>query len=408
MQQYVAPDYPVGIVGASAAGLYAGLLLARQRLNVRLFERAEQLDPARRTLIVTDRIHHLLGAASEKSVVNKIHRFELFTDGRAATIPLESPDLVIERSSLIRALADDAQSQGAQIEFGRRFASLEGKRGGIEMAFTRIGMQQKGEYERVLCSAVVGADGALSSVARAAGWPRLTTVPLVQAIVKLPSGMPLDSARVWFIPDDTPYFYWLIPESKGRGALGLIGVDGRRTRRCLELFMEERHFKSVAFQGARIPVYERWIPMERKMDVGHVYLVGDAAAQVKVTTLGGVVTGFRGALAVSESILNGGPSREMRTLRRELDLHRLIRRSIHGFRQADYSRLVDWMNERMRHSLSRFSRDEAARVLWHVCRSQPRLLLMGLRGLLTNPVEAAKSDGSSAEVSLWRPSVIQR
>ncbi len=273
---------------------------------------------------------------------------------------------------------------------------------------TRVGKETKGpEHEHVHCSAVIGADGAQSSVARAAGWPGLTTAPLVQAIVKLPSGMPLDSARVWFIPDDTPYFYWLIPESSTTGALGLIGVDGRRTRRCLELFMEQRHFRPLAFQGARIPVYERWIPIERKLDAGRVYLVGDAAAHVKVSTLGGVVTGFRGALAVSESILNG-ESQELRSLRRELDLHKMIRRSIHGFRQADYSRLVDWMNDRMRRSLSRFSRDEAARLLWHVCRSQPRLLLMGLRGLLTNPLEAAKLDDSSPEVTLWRPPVIQR
>jgi len=409
MQKNVAPSSPVGIVGASAAGLFTGLLLARRGCNVRLFERAEGLDIPRRTLIVTDRIHHLLGAASEKSVVNKINRFELFTDGRAATIPLESPDLVIERSSLIRALADEAESHGAKIEFGRRFASLQGRRGGIEMAFARVGKQTKGpQHEHVYCGVVIGADGAQSSVARAAGWPGLTTAPLVQAIVKLPSGMPADSARVWFVPDDTPYFYWLIPESSNTGALGLIGIDGRRTRRCLELFMEKRHFRPLAFQGARIPVYERWIPVERKLETGRVYLVGDAAAHVKVTTLGGVVTGFRGALAVSESILNGEPSRELRALRRELDLHMLIRRSIHGFRQADYSRLVDSMNDRMRRSLSLFSRDDAARVLWHVCRSRPQLLLMGLRGLLTNPVQAAQSCDSSPEVSLWRPPVIQR
>jgi hypothetical protein len=37
----------------------------------------------------------------------------------------------------------------------------------------------------------------------------------------------------------------------------------------------------------------------------------------------------------------------------------------------------------MRRSLSRVTRDEAARVLWHICRNQPRLLLIGLRGLLT-------------------------
>ena len=147
--------------------------------------------------------------------------------------------------------------------------------------------------------------------------------------------------------------------------------------------MAKRQFTPLAFQGARIPVYNKWIPVERRLGQGHVYLVGDAAGQVKVSTVGGVVTGFRGAFGVSEAILKGGRSKELRALRRELDLHLLIRRSIHSFQQADYSRLVDWMNDAMRRSLSSVTRDEAGRVLWHVCRNQPRLLLIGLRGLLT-------------------------
>lgn len=408
-QPGVAPDVPVGIVGGSAAGLFTALLLARAGRGVRLFERTERLDPNRRTLIVTNRIRDLLGSSLEKSVINEIQRFELFTDGRAATIQLDSPDLIIERSRLIRALADEAQSHGAQLEFGRRFASLEAKGPGIEMTLSQTGTRKHGpEYERVCCSAVVGADGAQSGVARAAGWPKLATVPLVQAIVKLPSGMPSDTVRVWFVPDDTPYFYWLIPESEGRGALGLIGVNGQQTRRCLERFMEKRHFRALSFQGARIPVYEGWVPVERRVGRGRVYLVGDAAAQVKVTTIGGVVTGFRGARGVSESILNGGPSRELRALRRELDLHLLIRRSIHGFQQADYSRLVDWVNDAMRRSLSRVTRDEAARVLWHICRNQPRLVLLGLRGLFAHSVHPAKGSDSSIALSLPTPSVIQR
>jgi flavin-dependent dehydrogenase len=396
-------------VGASAAGLFTALLFSRAGRRVRLFERAERLDPVFRTLIVTDRLRNLLGASSGKCTINEIRGFELFTDGRAAAIQLDSPDLVLERSHLIRALAEEAQSQGAQIEFGRRFASLRGTRRGIEMTLARMGSRTKEPYyEQVRCSAIVGADGAQSCVARAAGWPRLTTVPLVQALVKLPSGMPSDTVRVWFVPDDTPYFYWLIPESSERGALGLIGVEGRPTRRCLERFMEKRHFKALGFQGARIPVYQRWVPIERRIAQGSVYLVGDAAAQVKVTTLGGVVTGFRGALGLSETILNGGVSPELRALRRELDLHMLIRRSIHGFRQADYSRLVDWMNDGMRRSLRRANRDDAARVLWHVCRNQPRLLWMGLRGLLARSPELPNGDDSSLGVSVWRPSVIQR
>jgi flavin-dependent dehydrogenase len=195
--------------------------------------------------------------------------------------------------------------------------------------------------------------------------------------------MKSDSVRVWFIPDDTPYFYWLIPESPDTGALGLIGVDGAETRRCLERFLEKRNFTPMSFQGARIPVYNGWVPVQRKVGGGSVYLVGDAAGQVKVSTVGGIVTGFRGARGVSEAILNNGRSRELGALRRELDAHLYIRRSIHHFKQPDYSRLVDWMNDSMKRSLSHVTRDQAVRVLWHVCRSQPRLLLIGLRGLLS-------------------------
>ena len=61
----------------------------------------------------------------------------------------------------------------------------------------------------------------------------------------------------------------------------------------------------------------------------------------------------------------------------------MIRRTIHQFKQADYSRLVDLMNASTRRSLSQYTRDEAARVLWHITLSQPRLLLLGLRGLLS-------------------------
>jgi flavin-dependent dehydrogenase len=409
VQQDVGLGQPVGIVGASAAGLYAGLLLARAGRKIHVFERAERLDPALRTLIVTDRMQRLLGSWSEKSVINKVNRFELFTNGRTAVIPLETPDLIIERADLIRALAQQARNYGAEMTFGRRFEALKGMQGGIELAFSRTAAHAKtSESNRVCCSAVIGADGAQSEVARAAGWPRLKTVSLVQALVRLPAGMPSDTVRVWFIPDDTPYFYWLIPQSARTGALGIIGVEGTRTRRALASFLEKRHFTPLAFQGARIPLYQRWIPVARKINQRCVYLVGDAAAQVKVTTLGGVVTGFRGALGVSETILSGRPSPELRALRRELDLHMLIRRSIHRFRQADYSRLVDWMNERMRRSLSRFSRDDAARVLWHICCNQPRVLLTGIRGLLTSSFGTNADDSSSQEVTLPAASVIQR
>jgi len=370
----------IAVVGGSVAGFYTASLLARGGARVELLERAERLDPLRRTLIVTSHLRDILGPAGEPSIVNQIGRFELFTDGRAATVELKRPDLIIERAALIRSLAAQAQSEGVSIHLGRRFVGLEGTHRGVRLLTENTNDGRVQETRET--STVVGADGASSKVAEAAGWPRQATVPLVQAIVRLPSDYPAATVRVWFVPDDTPYFYWLIPESNGQGALGIIGEDGAQTRRVLERFLEKKHFEPISFQGARIPVYTRWVPVKRAAGAGEVYLVGDAAGQVKVTTVGGIVTGVRGAEGVAEAILNGGRSRKLSALRRELDLHLLIRRALHGFQQPDYSRLVDLLDSTAKRSLSTYSRDEAARVLWHICSNQPRLLLLGVRGLL--------------------------
>src|SRR6185437_6151658 len=92
-----------------------------------------------------------------------------------------------------------------------------------------------------------------------------------------------------FVPADTPYFYWLIPESAERGALGLIGEVGSEARKHLEAFLVKRNLEPLAFQGARIPVYTRWVPVRKKLAGGEVFLVGDAADKVEVSTVGDVV-----------------------------------------------------------------------------------------------------------------------
>lgn len=294
------------VVGASAAGLYAAYLLSRGGISVEVLEQTKSLAPEPRTLIVTHRLRALLGSMGERSVVNEIRRFELFTDGRATQVTLDRPDLIVERAQLIKSLAESAASAGARFRLGRQFRSLHVSGNGLTIAAEKSsdnGAQPHTEH--INAGIVIGGDGAASRVARAAGWPSQETVPLVQAIVPLPKDMAPDTVRVWFVPQDTPYFYWLIPESPERGALGLIGEAGPGVRAHLDRFLEKRRLDPISFQAARIPVYRRWTPVERRMGHGRVFLVGDAAGQVKVTTIGGIVTGFRGALGVAEAVLHG-------------------------------------------------------------------------------------------------------
>jgi digeranylgeranylglycerophospholipid reductase len=365
------------VVGGSAAGLYTAATVAAGGCSVCVLESRKGFEPASRSLIVTDQFRQQLGAAASESVVNEIRRFELFTDGRSAQVALRRPDLIIERARLIPALARKAQQAGASLSFDTRFLGLSPNGRGL-----RVEVDSAGQRQELHADSVVGADGAASRVAKTAGWPPIETVPLVQAIVRLPKDYRADTTRVWFVPDDTPYFYWLIPESPDRGALGIIGEEGRDTKKCLERFLEKKHFEPLEWQGARIPVYRRWIPVRRRVGNGDVFLVGDAAAQVKVSTVGGIVTGLRGALGVGQAILNRGGRTELAALRRELGTHWLIRRVLHHFEQKDYSYLVDLLNESTRESLGEINRDESTRLLWNVVRRQPRLVLLGLRGLL--------------------------
>lgn len=364
-------------MGGSAAGLYTAATVAAGGRQVRVLESRPGFEPVSRSLIVTDHFRSQLGAAASESVVNEIRRFELFTDGRSAQVALARPDLIIERSRLIPALARQAQQAGAKLSFDTRFLGLTPNGRGL-----RVRVDAAGQREELHAESVVGADGAASRVARSAGWPPIETVALVQAIVRLPKDLATDTTRVWFVPDDTPYFYWLIPESSERGALGIIGEDGRDTKKCLTQFLEKKRLEPLEWQGARIPVYRRWVPVRRRVGSGDVYLVGDAAAQVKVSTVGGIVTGLRGALGVGQSILQNGGRKELTALRRELATHWLIRRALHHFQQKDYSHLVDLLNASARASLGQIHRDESTRLLWNVVRRQPRLILLGLRGLL--------------------------
>ena len=370
------------VVGGSAAGLFTAAKVARGGCRVRVLESKPQFEPARRTLIVTDQFRNQMAGSARETIVNEIRRFELFTDGRSAQVALAKPDLIIERSRLISALAREAQDAGAQLSYDTRFLGIGPNGHGLSLEVETGG--QRGE---LYADSVVGADGAASRVARAAGWPPVETVPLVQAIVRLPKDCSPDTTRVWFVPDDTPYFYWLIPESAERGALGVIGEHGADTKLRFERFLEKKHLEPLEWQGARIPVYRGWVPVRRQMGNGEVYLVGDAAAQVKVSTVGGIVTGFCGALGVAQALLKNGKSPELRALRRELRTHWLIRRALHRFQQKDYSQLVDLLDASTRRSLGEINRDESTKLLWSVIRRQPRLVLLGLRGLLMGKTE---------------------
>ena len=198
--------------------------------------------------------------------------------------------------------------------------------------------------------------------------------------------MPSDTSRVWFLPEDTPYFYWLIPHSSTEGVLGLIAEDMQRGRRALEHFMKRKGLEPSSFQSAPTPVYRRWVDFHRRFGNSDVYLVGDAAGHVKSSTVGGVVTGIRGALSVVDHILGIRKQQNRSYLRRELELHGMIRKSLNKFNQNDYVELFDHLKPSTLRILSNFNRDESLKLIFHLCLRRPKLLLTGLRKYILSAI----------------------
>jgi len=373
-------DEPVVIIGASTAGLFAAYLLARAGVLVRVFDAVRELGPPARTLIVTNQINAALGFVPAEAIVHQTPRVELFSPASSASVVLREPDLIVERKKLVQLLAEKARNAGAEIRTGYRFVEIGPTDDGL---IVRLHNLERDRTECVRTRSLIGADGVFSRVARAVGLDHHATVPIVQALVNLPKGARPDTTQVWFDRQRTPYFFWLIPESQDRAAVGLIAEDGQEARQLLDDFLAAQGWEPSQYQGGQVALYTRQPQLWRQLGNSRVYLIGDAAGHVKVTTVGGVVTGLRGARAVVRAILRGGDyGRELRALQRELDFHLLIRRILNHFAPTDYDALLRLLNRPAVHLLSTRTRDEVSRMFVRLILAQPRFLYLAARAML--------------------------
>jgi len=377
-------SHPVTIVGASAAGLFTAYLLARQRIPVQLYEQQEEIGPPARSLIVTGYFTRALGFppgdVDASVVVNRIHGFLLHSQDTSAHITLREPDLVIERSRFLRFLADQARRAGARIITGHRLEAVEPDEALPALIFRD---RASGATEEVRASTLIGADGVTSRVARAVNREGAPLVSIWQARVALPPGSDPHTVEIWFDRADTRFFYWLIPDSPRTGVLGLVDDDHAQAKAHLQNFLRRQNLEPLDYQLALVPLHAWGLQPWGRFGHADVFLVGDAAAQVKVTTVGGVVSGLRGAGAVARAIRGqSGYAAELRTLRRELDLHLLVRQVLDRFDDADYNRLLKLLGGSARRVLASYNRDELVRGFWRMAWAEPRWAILAARALM--------------------------
>lgn len=279
----------VAVIGASISGLYVAWRLSPLK-KVKVFEAGRGPEVSRRLIVTSSFLRYW--KAPLPPVLHEINAYRFVTYQGEALLPLRESDLVIERKDLIRTLLFSLRLKGVDLFEGWSFKGFEGQ--------TLVFQTPKGE-ETVDADWVIGADG-VSSRVRAALGGFLPSVYLIQAKVSLKKRR-WDSRTsvIWLYPDLTPYFIWLFPDSPDTGVLGVIAHSPFDAHKALEDMLSKEGFDPIGYEDGWVSLFEPRFQPER----GRVLLIGDAAGQVKVTTIGGTVSGLRAALACERALLKG-------------------------------------------------------------------------------------------------------
>jgi geranylgeranyl reductase family protein len=370
-----AARYDAIIAGGSAAGLFAAARLAQAGARVIVLERASDVGLPTRTLIVTRELGRVLGFRPAPAIVHEVAHMDMHSRACQASVTLRESDWIIDRGSMNRVLLERAVGAGAEIALGTALVEVR-----LEGGAAQVTAATHGRSFPLTAPVLIGADGVRSDVARALGFGPSQSAPLLQARIALPPAYDPTRVRIWFDRALTSYFLWLIPDSETTAVVGLVGERGKPARFVLDSFLQSHGFTPLEYEGAVIPLHMPWRRLERRAGKARALLVGDAAAHVKVTTVGGLVSGLLGACAAAEAVITGRPyTQALAPLQRELLIHDGMRWALDGFVDADYDHLLGGLAPRTRRWLETQPRDRVSGNILGLLVGQPSLGLMAMR-----------------------------
>jgi digeranylgeranylglycerophospholipid reductase len=357
----------IAVIGAGPAGCYYASLVKNR--DVHIFEEHDEVGrPVSCTGILTDSVRRAIGELPEKLVISRIRKFKIVApSGKSMYIDLDKVNMIIDRAGFDRHLLHRALANGATLHLGERFTGCE-RRGGAYVVQTN-----RGRYRAEM---LVGADGPFSAVARSAGlYRRRAFVTGWQARCRYP-GLETGVAEIRL---NLGEFSWIVPEDEEVARVGIIGPDGPALRRDYETIRAS----SVVLedQSGTIPVYD---PRQKLRKPGeNIFLIGDAATQVKATTYGGIIYGLLAAQYLAEDP-EGYEHRMGAKLGRDLWLSLRMREFMNAMTDDQANELIDiFEKDRNRTIIARHDRDFPSRFIVQLLMKEAQLWKLGF-GLLKN------------------------
>jgi flavin-dependent dehydrogenase len=281
----------VAVIGAGTAGLIAAKCLAASGIDASVYEQKRRLGyPPKASGIVSIEGLKGLGLDYRGSVTNTLYGANVHAGREVMRILSKKPMAhVLDRERLNLACYEESVAAGAKVFTGRN-------------------VESKALDSLHKDSIIVGADGALSSVARhfsmgAVGDHVLTYKAEFDA-------RPRDSGVVDLFFDSKlapKFFGWMCPRTKGTLEVGIgIGPGHGDSKSAFDRLLKVGDVAGAVDGSRMLSGYASIIPLRmRKRIVNEreeVLLIGDAAGQVKPTTGGGIVFGGNGAMLAARAI----------------------------------------------------------------------------------------------------------
>ncbi len=325
--------YDVVVVGAGPSGCVSAKYASKNGASTLILEEDREIGfPVRCAGLISDRAFR----ESELSA----RRFENCVEQTVRGALFHSPNVsfrvdaggekafVIRRCLFDRLLADDAVAAGSDIMVGCRLVGIKNdKRGELTLKVMRDGVEKK-----IRTKIVIGADGISGITSSVVGY-KIKRYRRILSCAQLEGKYENeeDFVELFFGNNVAPgFFAWSIPVYRKISRIGLC-IDPDRGRnenafrflkKCLyrHPIMSRRYRGSVtAFYAGAIPIGLLPKTAEEKM---RIILVGDAAAQVKPTTGGGIYYGMKcGKIAgkVSAEAVSAEKPSEMSEILREYE-----------------------------------------------------------------------------------------
>lgn len=290
------------VVGAGPAGSTVARGLAARGHDVLVVEEHARVGhPVQCAGLVSQRVLDLAGSRS--TVLAPVAGASVFGPSLGSvSFAADGPRaFVIDRAGLDVQLADRAAKAGARFETGLRFDRAEtSPEGPVTCELTGTGEARR----TISAKMVVGADGVASAVARSFRLRRpVEVLPAFEAEIPKSPG-DAGQVEVYLGNSISPgLFGWWIPDGSGGARVGVAATAGGVTaREYYERLVRqvERRFATTLPRPTALLVSGIPIGTLPKTSAARVLLVGDAAAQVKPLSGGGIFTGMRCAEIAAE------------------------------------------------------------------------------------------------------------